>query len=51
MVGPVSHLSDSKTLDYALTLSGLAPGEHTIAVRVTDDYENTSVQKTTVGVH
>jgi hypothetical protein len=48
LIDPVSHLSDSKTLEYTLKLSGLAAGEHIVAVRVTDDYENTSVQKITV---
>jgi sugar lactone lactonase YvrE len=51
LVDPVSHLSDSKTLEYSLALTGLARGEHTIAVRATDDYENSSVQKITIGVN
>jgi hypothetical protein len=45
LVDPVTHLSDAETLEYALSLPGLKPGEHTVAVRVTDDYENTSVEK------
>jgi hypothetical protein len=48
LIDPVSHLSDSKTLEYSLKLSSLTAGEHVIAVRVTDDYENTSVAKITV---
>jgi hypothetical protein len=48
LIDPVSHLSDSKTLEYSLALAGLSPGEHIVAVRVTDDYENTSVEKITV---
>jgi sugar lactone lactonase YvrE len=48
LIDPVSHLSDSKTLQYSLTLSGVADGDHIIAVRVTDDYENTSVEKISV---
>jgi hypothetical protein len=46
-VAPVSKLSDSPELDYALALDAAA-GEHTIAVRVNDDYDNQSVEKTVV---
>ncbi len=45
VVDPVTKLSDSQALDYKLTLKNLAPGEHTIAVRSTDDFENTAVEK------
>lgn len=45
VVEPVTKLSDSKALDYSLALQNLAAGEHTIAVRVTDDYENVAVDK------
>ncbi len=45
IVDPVTRLSDSQALDYKLTLKNLAPGEHTIAVRSTDDFENTAVEK------
>ena len=45
LIDPVSKLSDSSTLAYAHTLPGVAPGEHTIAVRVTDEYDNTAVAK------
>jgi hypothetical protein len=48
LVDPVTRLSDAQTLDYALSLPGLTPGEHTIAVRVTDDYDNTAVEKVVV---
>ncbi|MDE3198320.1 MAG: hypothetical protein KGN84_18370, partial [Acidobacteriota bacterium] len=37
VVQPEGRLSDSKTLDYRLTLKDLKAGEHTIAVRVSDD--------------
>ncbi len=47
MAAPVSKLSDSEDLDYVLTLDA-APGEHTVAVRVTDDYENESTDKVVV---
>jgi hypothetical protein len=44
---PVTRLSDSMDLDYELTLDA-APGEHTIAVRVYDDYDNLAIGKTVV---
>jgi outer membrane protein assembly factor BamB len=45
VVDPVTRLSDSQALDYKLTLTNLKPGEHTVAVRSTDDFENTAVGK------
>ena len=45
VVDPVTKLSDSQTLDYALTLENLTGGEHTIAVRSTDDNDNIAVEK------
>ena len=45
IVNPVTKLSDSLTLDYQLAIPALGAGEHTIAVRVTDDYDNSSVEK------
>jgi hypothetical protein len=44
---PVSRLSDSPELDYELSVDA-APGEHTIAVRVEDEYGNQAVEKTVV---
>ena len=41
----VTKLSDSQALDYSLTLKGLTPGEYTIAVRATDDFDNVAVEK------
>jgi hypothetical protein len=46
VVDPVGRLSDSQALDYALILKNLAPGEHTVAVRVSDENDNTVVEKT-----
>ena len=46
VVDPEGKLSDSKALEYALTLKGLGPGEHVLAVRLSDEYDNTAVQKT-----
>jgi hypothetical protein len=48
VVDPVTKLSDSRELDYALGLSGVTAGEHTIAVRVEDEYENQSAAKAVV---
>lgn len=45
---PATRISDSAEHDYLLELDGLPPGERTIAVRVTDDYDNHSVAKVTV---
>jgi hypothetical protein len=42
---PVTRLSDAQELDYAVKLAGLASGEHTVAVRVTDEFDNASVAK------
>ena len=48
MVAPVSKLSDSLELDYEVVLQNVAAGEHTIAVRVEDDYDNQAAAKTVV---
>ncbi len=45
VVDPVTKLSDSQALDYSLTVKSLTPGEHTIAVRATDDFDNVAVEK------
>jgi hypothetical protein len=47
VAAPVTKLSDSLELDYALSLDA-APGEHTIAVRVSDYYDNEAAEKTVV---
>ena len=47
IAAPVTRLSDSPALDYELSLDAGA-GEHTVAVRVEDDYGNQSVEKTVV---
>jgi hypothetical protein len=46
IVDPDGKLSDSKALDYTLTLRALSSGEHTVAVRVSDENDNTAVDKT-----
>ena len=48
IAAPVTGLSDSKELSYDLTLDNIAPGEHTLAVRVEDDYANQSADKVVV---
>ncbi|HTT62340.1 MAG TPA: hypothetical protein VMG35_10885, partial [Bryobacteraceae bacterium] len=48
LVAPATGLSDSQNLSYDLTLEHVAPGEHTLAVRVADDYDNQSVEKVVV---
>jgi sugar lactone lactonase YvrE len=47
VVAPVTKLSDSLDLDYDLTIDA-GPGEHTIAVRVQDEYENLATDKVVV---
>ena len=48
IAAPVGNLSDSTELDYELVLKSVAPGEHTVAVRVEDEYSNQSTAKTVV---
>jgi sugar lactone lactonase YvrE len=47
VVAPVTRLSDSLDLDYDLTIDA-APGEHTVAVRVADEYDNLAADKVVV---
>ncbi len=46
LVLPAGRLSDARQESYSLTLPDLAVGEHTVAVRLTDEYENQSAAKT-----
>ncbi len=48
VVEPVSRLSDSPELEYRLTVDRPQAGEYTIAVRVTDEYDNQTSGKTVV---
>lgn len=48
IVEPTIKLSDSLELEYALELDDVTPGEHTIAVRVTDEFDNQAVEKVVV---
>jgi sugar lactone lactonase YvrE len=47
VVSPVTRLSDAQELDYELPVDA-APGEHTVAVRVQDAYDNVAVEKVVV---
>ena len=47
VAAPVGGLSDALSLEYVLRLEA-APGEHTIAVRVKDEYDNEAVEKAVV---
>src|SRR5713101_7070622 len=50
LVAPTSRISDSPEERYELSLSGIAPGEHTIAVRAYDRFENVGGAKITFTV-
>ncbi|HWY09485.1 MAG TPA: hypothetical protein VNY24_21675 [Candidatus Acidoferrales bacterium] len=50
LLAPVQGISDSKTESYSFTVRGLAPGEHTIAVRAYDRFENVGAGKTTINI-
>ncbi len=45
---PAGRLSDSRSENYDLTLDSIAPGEHVVAVRVTDEYDNQAVRQVLV---
>ncbi len=47
-VEPTGRLSDSKEEDYSLTLDHPNGGECTVAVRVTDEYDNASLAKVVI---
>lgn len=47
---PVGLLSDAPQEKYEFKLEGLSPGEHTIAVQVSDRYDNTTSAKVTFTV-
>ncbi len=42
---PVDLLSDAPKESYSFNVTGLAPGEHTIAVQIADRFDNTTVAK------
>ncbi len=50
VVLPVGQLSDAPKESYRIELPNVPPGEHTIAVQITDRFDNTSAQKVTFTV-
>jgi hypothetical protein len=50
LVAPAMGISDNKTEGYDFTVQHLLPGEHTIAVRAYDRFENVGSAKTTINV-
>ncbi|HUK52465.1 MAG TPA: hypothetical protein VL099_04145 [Candidatus Binatia bacterium] len=46
LVLPAGRLGDARQESYTVALHRLAPGEHTVAVRLTDEFDNQSVAKT-----
>ena len=48
LVRPSSRLSDAKSLEYELSLDGLADGEHVVAIRVQDEFDNESAAKAVI---
>ena len=49
-VRPVSGINDYKTETYSFTVRGLMPGEHTIAVRAYDRFDNVGAAKATIQI-
>jgi hypothetical protein len=45
IVLPAGQLSDAPKESYRFEISTLAPGEHIVAVQVTDGFNNTTVAK------
>ena len=50
LLAPVGNVSDAPSENYEFTLGSLAPGEHTIAVRAYDRFENVGSAKNTFNV-
>jgi sugar lactone lactonase YvrE len=48
LIQPINKLSDSPEEDYHLTIERPSPGEQVIAVRVTDEYDNQTVDKVVI---
>ncbi|HVN08634.1 MAG TPA: hypothetical protein VMV61_06660 [Patescibacteria group bacterium] len=46
LVLPAGRLSDARQESYSIALTALSAGEHTLAVRVTDEFDNQSAAKT-----
>jgi len=50
LLAPVGNVSDALEERYEIAMSGLSRGEHTIAVRAYDRFENVGSAKTTLTV-
>ena len=50
LLAPVAGINDNKAESYEFTVQGLSAGEHTIAVRAYDKYENLGAGKTVIMV-
>jgi len=50
LLAPTKGISDYKTQTYSFTVRGLSAGEHTVAVRAYDRFENLGAGKTTIQV-
>jgi hypothetical protein len=50
VVFPVGLLTDAPKESYEIQLQNLSAGEHTVAVRVTDRFENLTTAKVTFAV-
>jgi len=49
-VRPASGITDYKSETFTFTVRGFSPGEHTVAVRAYDRFENVGAAKTTIQV-
>nr|MDP9147673.1 hypothetical protein [Acidobacteriota bacterium] len=50
LISPAGNISDAPEEKYEFTIENVSPGEHTIAVRAYDRFENVGSAKTTVTV-
>jgi hypothetical protein len=50
VIFPVGLLSDSPKETYEIQLPSLPAGQHTVAVQISDRFENTAVAKTTISI-
>jgi hypothetical protein len=51
IIFPTGQLSDAQKESYYIEIPGMPNGEHTIAVQVTDRFDNTAAAQTTFTVH
>ncbi len=50
LCAPVTHISDAPEEHYDFTIAAVSPGEHTVAVRAYDRFENVGSAKTVVTI-